>query len=74
MGKNNKVVLAVRSSHGIELPLTDTTGKVLIAREHFDFVIAQANDKLVQNEAKSKKFHVNVTKFLAKYGEEQESS
>ncbi len=66
MGKRcEKLVLAVRSSHGLEVPLTDdTTGRVLVSREYFDLVITSANRKMAVNEDRHRKFGERLRDFV----------
>ncbi len=55
VGKNGKLVQAVRSAHGLEAPLTDREGRMLASREHFDFLVSLANEKLASNEERHRK-------------------
>lgn len=64
VGKSNKIVLATRSSHGLEVPLTDEEGNSLVAKEHFLFLCQAANKKFEDNEKKHLKFHLNVVRAL----------
>ncbi len=57
MGKNGKLVLAVRSAHGLEVPLTDAEGRLLVSREYVNFVASSANEKLAVNEERHRRFH-----------------
>jgi tRNA wybutosine-synthesizing protein 3 len=50
LGKSGKIVLAVRSTHGLEVPLTDSeSGQLLIDKKYLNFVIKLANEKLNEN-------------------------
>ena len=50
VGKNGKLVLAVRSSHGLEVPLSDPgSGKLLVDKNYVVFLTKLANDKLAEN-------------------------
>eukprot|EP00092_Neocalanus_flemingeri_P018171 GFUD01019668.1.p1 GENE.GFUD01019668.1~~GFUD01019668.1.p1 ORF type:complete len:243 (+),score=70.37 GFUD01019668.1:44-772(+) len=49
VGKAGKIVVAVRSTHGLEVPLTDDEGNDLVSREYVEFVIKKSNAKLVEN-------------------------
>ncbi len=71
VGKNGKIVLAVRSAHGLEAPLTDDQGKILISREYFDFLVNSANKKLLTNEERHRKLHERL-KALEYVQEEEE--
>ena len=56
LGKSGKIVLAVRSTHGLEIPLTDNDGRVLVTREYVDCIGNVANKKLADNEVKFRQF------------------
>ena len=49
VGKSGKIVVAVRSTHGLEVPLTDDEGNDMVSREYVEFVIKKSNTKLVEN-------------------------
>jgi hypothetical protein len=50
VGKAGKVVLAVRSSHGLEVPLSHPeSGRLLVDKTYVDFLTALSNDKLSEN-------------------------
>ena len=51
-GKSGKVVLAIRSTHGLQVPLSDEEGQLLVEKPYVDFLIQQANAKLAQNAEK----------------------
>ena len=53
-----KIVLAVRSAHGLEVPLTDASGRtLLVSREYFNHVVSSANEKLAVNEDRHQRLH-----------------
>lgn len=54
-GKAGKVVLAIRSTHGLEVPLTDESGTLLVDKKYADFVLDLANSKLRINSEKIRK-------------------
>ena len=56
IGKAGKIVLAVRSTHGLEVPLTDSSGRLLVDESYIRFVTEQANTKLLDNENRIKKY------------------
>ena len=64
VGKSSKIVLATRSSHGLEVPLTDEDGTLLVAQSHFIFLAEAANKKLTENGKKHQKFYTNMKKVL----------
>ena len=58
LGRSGKLVLAVRSAHGLEAPLTDAaTDKLLVSREYVEHLVHRANEKLAANEARHRGFH-----------------
>ena len=65
LGKRDKFVVATRSSHGLEIPLTDDRGQLLVDKKYVDFVVSLANEKLKQNEEKHLKLKEN---FNERYG------
>ena len=54
LGKAGKIVLAVRSTHGLEAPLTDKLGNLIVDKRYVEFVVELANAKLAENEARIK--------------------
>ena len=49
VGRGGKVVAAVRSTHGLEVPLTDDSGHDLVSSEYVEFIVTKANGKLAEN-------------------------
>jgi len=49
VGRGGKVVAAVRSTHGLEVPLTDDSGHDLVSSEYVEFIVNKANGKLAEN-------------------------
>lgn len=58
-GKAGKVVLAIRSTHGLEVPLSDENGTLLVDKTYVAFVIGLANSKLNLNTEKIRKLEKN---------------
>jgi tRNA wybutosine-synthesizing protein 3 len=54
-GKAGKVVLAIRSTHGLQVPLSDESGILLVDEKYVQFVVGLANSKLELNGEKIKK-------------------
>ena len=54
-GKGGKVVLAVRSTHGLQVPLSDESGTLLVDETYVRFVTNLANSKLEMNGDKIRK-------------------
>jgi tRNA wybutosine-synthesizing protein 3 len=63
-GKAGKVVLAIRSTHGLEVPLSDEDGTLLVDRRYVSFVTGLANTKLALNGEKIKKLEKNCANLL----------
>ena len=72
-GKAGKVVLAIRSTHGLQVPLSDEEGQLLVEKPYVDFLIKQANNKLAQNAEKIVKLEQSCA-VLFKHVLEQECS
>ena len=56
LGKNGKTVIAVRSTHGLEVPLTDDDGADLVSEDFIKFVVSKANLKMEENFKRIEKF------------------
>ncbi|XP_051712317.1 tRNA wybutosine-synthesizing protein 3 homolog isoform X3 [Oryctolagus cuniculus] len=48
VGKRGKTILAVRSTHGLEVPLSHN-GKLMVTEEYVDFLLNIANQKMEEN-------------------------
>ncbi|XP_073859781.1 tRNA wybutosine-synthesizing protein 3 homolog isoform X9 [Macaca fascicularis] len=48
VGKRGKIMLAVRSTHGLEVPLSHK-GKLMVTEEYIDFLLNVANQKMEEN-------------------------
>ncbi len=68
-GKSGKVVLAVRSTHGLQVPLSDETGSLLVDENYVSFVIKLANSKLDLNTEKIRKLERTCEPVLAPLAE-----
>ena len=64
MGRAGKLVTAVRSTHGLEVPLTDEAGAELVTREYITFIVEKANSKLRENFKRIAKFEDLVINLL----------
>ena len=60
--KQEKFMVATRSTHTMEVPLTNQDGKVLVDEEYVSFVVKMANEKMVENERRIAKFTENLEK------------
>ena len=56
VSKNGKTVTAVRSTHGLEVPLTDDQGEDLVSQEYVRFVVKKANFKMEENLKRIERF------------------
>ena len=66
LGKAGKIVLAVRSTHGLEVPLTDNDGQLLVDKKYVEFIAGHANDKLLENEVRIKRYEEKCTSLFIK--------
>ncbi|KAL1772433.1 tRNA wybutosine-synthesizing protein 3-like [Sigmodon hispidus] len=55
VGKRGKTMLAVRSTHGLEVPLSHK-GKLLVTEEYIDFLLTIANQKMEENKKRIGRF------------------
>ncbi|XP_059755355.1 tRNA wybutosine-synthesizing protein 3 homolog isoform X2 [Balaenoptera ricei] len=56
VGKRGKTMLAVRSTHGLEVPLTHK-GKLMVTEEYINFLIKVANQKMEENKKRIERFY-----------------
>ena len=50
LGKAGKIVLAVRSTHGLEVPMSHPdSGQLLVDKNYLVTLVKMANEKLVEN-------------------------
>lgn len=56
VGRKGKTMLAVRSTHGLEVPLSHK-GKLMVTEEYIDFVLNIANQKMEENKKRIKRFY-----------------
>eukprot|EP00090_Calanus_glacialis_P018808 TRINITY_DN29130_c0_g1_i1.p1 TRINITY_DN29130_c0_g1~~TRINITY_DN29130_c0_g1_i1.p1 ORF type:complete len:243 (-),score=60.16 TRINITY_DN29130_c0_g1_i1:32-760(-) len=64
VGKAGKIVAAVRSTHGLEVPLTDDEGNDLVSKEYVEYVIKKSNAKLFENLERIKKFEEKLKEVM----------
>ena len=62
--QEEKVVVAVRSTHGLEVPLTNDTGKVMVSQEYLQFLLNKANAKLEDNLQRIQRFEIGLRQNL----------
>ncbi|XP_071985353.1 tRNA wybutosine-synthesizing protein 3 homolog isoform X2 [Engystomops pustulosus] len=56
VGKKGKIIMAVRSTHCLEVPLT-RDGKILVSDEYIDFLVQTANQKMEENKRRIERFY-----------------
>ncbi|XP_066232677.1 tRNA wybutosine-synthesizing protein 3 homolog [Saccopteryx leptura] len=56
VGKRGKTMLAVRSTHGLEVPLCHK-GKLMVTEEYIDFLLKIANQKMEENKKRIERFY-----------------
>uniref|UniRef100_A0A8C5V424 tRNA wybutosine-synthesizing protein 3 homolog n=1 Tax=Microcebus murinus TaxID=30608 RepID=A0A8C5V424_MICMU len=56
VGKRGKTMLAVRSTHGLEVPLSHK-GKLMVTEEYIDFLLNVANQKMEENKKRIGRFY-----------------
>lgn len=56
VGKRGKIMLAVRSTHGLEVPLSHE-GKLMVTEEYIDFLLKIANQKMEENKKRIERFY-----------------
>ena len=61
-----KIVVAVRSTHGLEVPLTNDEGEELVTETFFNFCVEKANTKLEGNLTRIRKFEEKLKGILEK--------
>jgi len=64
LGRAGKVVAAVRSTHGLEVPISDEEGNLLVTKEFVTFILNKANSKLEENFDRLKKFEEKIHAYL----------
>ncbi|XP_004634062.1 tRNA wybutosine-synthesizing protein 3 homolog isoform X2 [Octodon degus] len=65
VGKKGKTILAVRSTHGLEVPLSHK-GKLMVTEEYIDFLLNTANQKLEENKKRIERFYSCLQHALAR--------
>ncbi|XP_077986255.1 tRNA wybutosine-synthesizing protein 3 homolog [Glandiceps talaboti] len=69
VGKSGKVIMAVRSTHGLEVPIA-TQGKVLVSTEYIEYIVKLANDKMKENSRRIDRFFSNMKTHLSEQSEQ----
>ncbi|XP_013369962.1 PREDICTED: tRNA wybutosine-synthesizing protein 3 homolog isoform X3 [Chinchilla lanigera] len=63
VGKKGKTMLAVRSTHSLEVPLSHK-GKLMVTEEYIDFLLNIANQKMEENKRRIGSFIMNSGKMI----------
>ncbi|XP_004410886.1 PREDICTED: tRNA wybutosine-synthesizing protein 3 homolog isoform X2 [Odobenus rosmarus divergens] len=56
VGKRGKTMLAIRSTHGLEVPLSHK-GKLMVTEEYIDFLLKIANQKMEENKKRIERLY-----------------
>uniref|UniRef100_F7FNE6 tRNA wybutosine-synthesizing protein 3 homolog n=1 Tax=Monodelphis domestica TaxID=13616 RepID=F7FNE6_MONDO len=59
VGKRGKTVLAVRSTHGLEVPLSHK-GRLMVTEEYIDFLLKIANQKMEENKKRIERYFLYI--------------
>ncbi|XP_026169244.1 tRNA wybutosine-synthesizing protein 3 homolog [Mastacembelus armatus] len=65
VGKTEKIMMAVRSTHGLEVPLSHE-GRLLVGHEYIHFLTQIANQKMEENLRRIHRFYHNLQSALTK--------
>ncbi|XP_008333013.1 tRNA wybutosine-synthesizing protein 3 homolog [Cynoglossus semilaevis] len=63
VGKTGKIIMAVRSTHGLEVPLSHE-GKLLVGQDYLHFLAQLANQKMEENLRRINRFYQNLQSAL----------
>ncbi|XP_041659630.1 tRNA wybutosine-synthesizing protein 3 homolog [Cheilinus undulatus] len=64
VSKTGKILTAVRSTHGLEVPLS-SKGKLLVDHDYVDFITKTANHKMEENLRRIQRFYQNLQASLS---------
>ncbi|XP_053102336.1 tRNA wybutosine-synthesizing protein 3 homolog isoform X2 [Hemicordylus capensis] len=59
VGRKGKIMMAVRSTHCLEVPLSQK-GKLMVSEEYVDFVVQVANRKMEENRKRIDRFYSSL--------------
>nr|CAD7428461.1 unnamed protein product [Timema monikensis] len=54
LGKHGKVMLAVRSCMGLEVPISEN-GELLVSHKYLEFLVRKANEKVEENQSRTER-------------------
>ncbi|XP_051867763.1 tRNA wybutosine-synthesizing protein 3 homolog [Pristis pectinata] len=63
IGKKGKIMMAVRSTHCLEVPLCHQ-GSVLVSEEYIDYLVQVANRKMEENQRRIERFHASLRSLI----------
>ncbi|KAK0149463.1 tRNA wybutosine-synthesizing protein 3 [Merluccius polli] len=64
VGKAGKIIVAVRSTHGLEVPLSHQ-GRLLVSQDYIHFLVQIANQKMEENLRRIDRFYLNLQSALS---------
>ncbi|XP_041063845.1 tRNA wybutosine-synthesizing protein 3 homolog isoform X1 [Carcharodon carcharias] len=64
VGKKGKIMMAVRSTHCLEVPLCHQ-GIVLVSEEYIDYLVQVANQKMEENQKRIERFYTGLQSALS---------
>ncbi|XP_067892675.1 tRNA wybutosine-synthesizing protein 3 homolog isoform X2 [Heterodontus francisci] len=64
VGKKGKIMMAVRSTHCLEVPLCHR-GTVLVSEEYIDYLVQVANQKMEENQKRIERFYTGLRSALS---------
>ncbi|XP_048457529.1 tRNA wybutosine-synthesizing protein 3 homolog [Rhincodon typus] len=64
VGKKGKIMMAVRSTHCLEVPLSHR-GTVLVSEEYIEYLVQVANQKMEENEKRRERFYAGIVAALS---------
>ncbi|XP_006813030.1 tRNA wybutosine-synthesizing protein 3 homolog [Saccoglossus kowalevskii] len=64
IGKSGKIIAAVRSTHGLEVPIA-AKSKLIVSVQYIEYIIKLANQKLEENMARIDRFFTNLKAHMA---------
>ncbi|XP_059839670.1 tRNA wybutosine-synthesizing protein 3 homolog isoform X4 [Hypanus sabinus] len=73
ISKKGKVMMAVRSTHCLEVPLCHR-GSVLVSDKYIDYLVQVANRKMEENQRRIERFHASLQALIASTVPPQEPS
>lgn len=59
VGNSGKIMMAVRSTHGLEVPIS-CNGDLLVSDQYLSYIVKKGNDKLMENQKRIDKFFFNL--------------